>query len=201
MVLVRAQIQDHLPSPPLKGKLQRGADPEQQSSSFVPQYPTKWKAGWPEKTIPLPKDATKQGTDGRDLGFAGEMEPKQENTSRVCTKQGFKGGTPELIEIQRGFVSPAFIGLLGNWNGAVKNGPGHLRFASGPEVLGASGAARADVLQMNEYPQHSWTPLQGGFKTRPTLPKPDLSSLKPELPFLKTDLSSPNPDLLPINYT
>lgn len=49
----------------------------------------------------------------------------------VCSKQGFKGGTPELIEIQRVLVSPGFTGLLGNGNRAVKDRLGHLRPTSG----------------------------------------------------------------------
>lgn len=62
--------------------------------------------------------------------FTGETEPKQEpRPGWVCTKQGFKDGTPELIEIQKVLVSPAFIGLLGN--GTVKNGLGYPRSNSG----------------------------------------------------------------------
>lgn len=54
---------------------------EQQSGSF----PIKWKLGWPEETITLPKDATKQGIHGSSSfpSFTGETEPKQETRSRV----------------------------------------------------------------------------------------------------------------------
>lgn len=65
---------------------------EQKQSSF----PTKWKLGWPEETIPLPRAATKQGTDGSSFfpSFTEEMEGKknQETTSRVGLRWDLRVG-------------------------------------------------------------------------------------------------------------